>query len=218
MKTNRFEIIFGVILLSLFLWFFFWVSPATSKLTTGEISRFLETIQKQNAFPPEEKQETLSRLRNWAESDDGKPVYMLNLMRNYKNLYHYPGTPNFQGTTEQSNKIYEKNAVPLLIERGCYPMFLGRPQGKNIVGLEPALNDWSEILIVRYRDRRAFLSLIADPKYGPIMPYKLMASQLNLIPNSGELLIPDMRWIVGGVLLMLFLTVGWIRAARKNQQ
>jgi hypothetical protein len=96
-------------------------------------------------------------------------------------------------------------------------MFLGRPQGKNIVGFEPALNDWSEVLIVRYRDRRAFLSLLADPTYVPVMPYKLMATQLNLVPNSGVAEIPDMRWIVGGFLLLLFLAVGWFRVEHRKE-
>jgi hypothetical protein len=216
MKTHKFEIIFGAVLIVLFLCFWFWHSPLTSKITKEEINHYLGIIEK-SAFPPGEKAETLTRLRAWAESDDGNPVFMLNLMRNYPGLKHYPGAPNFHGTPEQSNKLYEKAAVPLLLKRGSYPMFLGRPQGKNIVGFEPALNDWSEVLIVRYRDRRAFLSLLADPTYVPVMPYKLIATQLNLIPNSGVAEIPDMRWIVGGFLLLLFLAMGWFRAERRTK-
>ncbi|MGO9019591.1 MAG: hypothetical protein ACLQVJ_14705 [Syntrophobacteraceae bacterium] len=217
MKRHKFEIIFGAVLVGLFLCFWFWHSPVTGKLTQEEINHYLAAIEK-NAFPPAEKTETLARLRAWAEMDDGKSVYMINLLRNYDQLHHYAGTPDFQGTPEQSNKIYEEKAVPFLIMRGSYPMFIGRPQGKNILGFEPALNDWSEVLLVRYRDRRAFLSLVADPQYAPIMPYKLMATQINLIPNTASALIPDMRLIIGGTFLLLFLAVGWIRAARLRRQ
>jgi hypothetical protein len=172
-------------------------------------------VIEKSAFPPAEKAEALGRLRAWAENDDGKPVCMLNLMRNFPQVQHYPGAPNFHGTPEQSNKIYEKVAIPLLFKRGSYPLFLGRPQGKNLFGYKPALNDWNEVIVVRYRDRRAFLSLLADPQYAPYMPYKLMATELNLLPNSGELIVPDLRLLVGGVLLIIFLGVGWFRAERK---
>ena len=215
MKKYKIEIILGAVFTGLFMCFWFWHSPVTGKLTQDEINHYMGVIEK-NAFPPSEKVEVLRRLRRWAENDDGEPVFMLNLMRDYDQLHRYPGTPDFQGTPEQSNKFYEKNAVPLLIERGSYPLFFGKPQGENIVGFEPGLSDWSEVLIVRYRDRRAFLSLVADPRYGPIMPYKLMATQLNLIPNTGKAVIPDMRLIVGAVLLVVFLAVGWVKAAHDK--
>jgi hypothetical protein len=48
------------------------------------------------------------------------------------------------------------------------------------------------------------------------MPYKFLATELNLVPNSGEVVIPDMRLIVGAVLLVVFLTVGWAKAARRK--
>jgi hypothetical protein len=71
-------------------------------------------------------------------------------------------------------------------------------------------------LLVRYPSRRAFLSLVADPAYGPIEPYKTMALKVVLTPVSGNRVTPDMRAVVGGALLCLFLAVGWIRAARGN--
>src|SRR5215213_6933045 len=47
-----------------------------------------------------------ARLRAWAEADDGKPVYMLNLMRYYDELRPFPGAPDFQGSPEESNTLY----------------------------------------------------------------------------------------------------------------
>ena len=32
-------------------------------------------------------------------------------------------------------------------------------------------------------------------------------------PVSGDMVIPDLRWLVGGSLAMIFLLVGWVRAA-----
>jgi hypothetical protein len=66
--------------------------------------------------------------------------------------------------------------------------------------------------MVRYPNRRAFLSLVADPAYAPFVPYKFMALEIVLVPVSGEVRVPDLRLVVGGGLLILFLTVGWVLA------
>jgi hypothetical protein len=218
MKHFKFEAMLGVIFLGLFLGLCFWQSPSLwrAKLTKEELSGFLSTIEKQVQQPDKEKQEFLARLRVWCEADDGKPVYMLNLMRYYEQLHRFPGSPDFTGSPEQCNAFYEKSVAPLLLKRGGYPLVGGPAQGKNLVGFELTADDWSRVLIVRYPSRRAFLSLLADPAYGPFVPYKLMAVKLTLVPISGELVIPDVKLAVGGGLLVLFLTIGWIRAARRK--
>lgn len=216
MKRYRFELYFGAIFAVIFLVFWLWHSPLTGKLTPEEIDRYLAAIEKHCLLPPTEKPEMLARLRAWGVKDDGQPVYMLNLMRNYPQLQRYPGAPDFRGTPAESNKLYEDKAIPLLLKNCGYPLLIGRPQGKNIAGFESALDDWSEVLVVRYRDRRAFLELLADPAYGPIAPYKLMAVQLSLVPLNGEAVIPDLRLVVGGILLLVFLAVGWVRASRRT--
>jgi hypothetical protein len=48
-------------------------------------------------------------------------------------------------------------------------------------------------------------------------PYKFMALEIDLVPISGDMLVPDLRLIVGGSLLVLFLAVNWLRAARHGK-
>jgi hypothetical protein len=79
---------------------------------------------------------------------------------------------------------------------------------------DPALEKWSRVLVVRYPSRRAFLELLADPDYAPIEPYKFMALEVVLVPVTAELLVPDLRVLVGGLLLTGYLAVGWVRSAR----
>lgn len=213
MKRHGFEITLGAVLLGVFLRFWSWLTPR-KKLTQEEIDRYLAAVEQQVPQPEGEMPDFLARLRAWAEADDGKPVYMLNLMRHYDQLRTFPGTPDFQGTPEQSNALYEKRTTRMLFKLGGYPMVGGPTQGKNLMTYEPELDDWSRVLMVRYPSRRAFLSLVADPEYGPIEPYKIMAMKVVLTPVSGEIVIPDMRAVLGGALLSLFLAVGWIRAAR----
>jgi hypothetical protein len=39
-----------------------------------------------------------------------------------------------------------------------------------------------------------------------------MALELDLVPASGDVVIPDLRWLVGGGFVNIFLLVGWIHA------
>jgi hypothetical protein len=98
----------GAVCLGISLAFWFWHSPVRRKLTQPEIDRYLGAIERQVFLPEGDKPKVLARLCAWAEADDGKPFYMLNLMRYYPELQRFPGTPNFQGTPEQANKLYEE--------------------------------------------------------------------------------------------------------------
>jgi hypothetical protein len=38
----------------------------------------------------------------------------------------------------------------------------------------------------------------------------------HLVPVSRDIVIPDLRWLIGGGFVVIFLLVGWIRAARRG--
>jgi hypothetical protein len=206
------EVMLGGMLLLLCLGFWFWHSPPRRKLTREEIDRYLAAAE-QLPLPAEGKAATLARLRGWAERDDGKPVYMLNLMRFYPQLRRFPGSPDFQGTPEQANAFYEQSVLWLLLRRAGYPLVGGRPQASALLEIPPALDGWSRVILVRYPNRRAFLSLLADPAYAPLVPYKVMALEIVLVPVAGAVRVPDLRLVAGSGLLILYLAVGWVLAA-----
>src|SRR5262249_40954015 len=164
-------------------------------------------------FPDAERPEVRKRLQAWMEGDDGKPFYMLNLMRYFPELRHLPNAPEFKGTPRESNARYEAAVRSMLLKIGGYPMYAGTPQGKNIIEHNPILDDWSRLLLFRYPSRRAFMKLVSHPSYPEIEPYKLMALQLVLIPTTPQMVVPSVPMVVGGVLLVVFLAVGWARAA-----
>jgi hypothetical protein len=67
--------------------------------------------------------------------------------------------------------------------------------------------------VVRYPNRRTFLKLISHPAYAPLAPYKLIAVDLDLVPVSAGIVIPDLRWLVASGFAIVLLLVLWIRAA-----
>jgi hypothetical protein len=58
--------------------FWVWHSPWVGKLTKTEIDCYL-TIIEQRLLAAEEVKALTSRIRSWAEADDGRPIYMFNL-------------------------------------------------------------------------------------------------------------------------------------------
>jgi hypothetical protein len=185
-----------------------WQSPGLvhAPLSSGEVARYIAAIDAQLPVDAASKPAMLDRLRAWAEADDGRPVTMLNLMRYREHT----------GESEQSNAYYEREVLPLLAQRGGYPAFAGESAGRNLVGEDPALDDWSRVLLVRYPNRRAFLDLLSDPDYAPLLPYKLQALDLWLVPLRSELAIPDLRLAGVAFALIVLLAVGWIRASQRS--
>lgn len=209
MTTNG--LILGVVLLVLYLIFWVWHSQGGGKLTPKEIDHYLTTIEKL-PLPAEEIHAILSRLRPWAEADDGKQVFMFNLIRFFPEVRTFPGAPEFKGTPQEANERYVKAISGLWLSHAAYPTFDGSPQTKNLINIQPE-RDWGQMTICRYPSRRVFLKLLSDPAYGPNEPYKFIAMQLDLVPVSGDTVIPDLRLLVGGVFLILFLAVNWYLAA-----
>lgn len=218
MKRYRFEVVFGFVLLAIFIGFATWQNPGNvrGKLTGAEIDRYMAAAQSLH-MPPDQKPLFLNRLRAWMEADDGEPFYNLNVMRFYTQLHRGPDEPNFVGTPEASNAHYEALTAPLLLKIGAYPTFAGDVHEANLFGYGPELDNWNRIVVVRYPSRRALLDLLSDPTYQAGEPYKAMAlDQLLLVPVAGQIVLPDATWLVGAACLILFLTVGWARAALRR--
>jgi hypothetical protein len=215
MKQYRFPILFGTIVANVFTAFYIWHSPRRRKLTREEIDHYVAIIENLPA-QAEEIQAFASRIRRWAEADDGKPVFMLNLIRFYPQLRKYAGAPEFKGTPEEANAYYEKSIALSWLTHAAYPIFTGASQAKNLINIHPE-REWDRVVVCRYPSRRTFLKLLSDPSYAPMEPYKFIALEIDLVPVSSHRLVPDLRLIVGGSLLALFLAVNWLRAARHCQ-
>jgi len=219
MKRNKFgfEIGLGIVCVALYALFSFWYGGSGGgKLTQEEVGAYLSKLEKHANLPEEVKRDVLERLRIWGDADDGGPVYMLNLMRTRKEPYLFPGAPvDFHGTAEEANRIYEDHAMPLLLKRGGIPAVWGKAQGKNVIGGGPGFDDWSRLGFIRYPTRRTFFELLTDPEYMKIGHFKFMGMEIVLVPATAELAFPDLRLVVGGTLLIIFLGCGWLRSAMR---
>ena len=200
----------GVAFVVLYLVFWAWHSPWTGKLTSREIDHYLSIIEK-FPLPAEGLKANTARIRSWAEADDGKPVYMFNLIHFFPQLRALPGAPEFKGTPQDANAYYEKGIRSLWLSRAAYLIFSGVPQANNLITMRPE-RTWGKLAVARYRNRRAFLKLLTDPRYAPVVAYKFMALEIDLVPVSGDMVIPDLRWVVGIAFVIIFLMIGYVSA------
>jgi hypothetical protein len=226
LKTHRFGLFLGAVLAALFVVFWIWQTPGNlQKLSSTDVDVYLHKLEGKLPGNAMEQAAFLARMRAFGLADDGRPVYMLNAMRYYPELKHGPGMEEVRGTPAEANATYEKAVMPILFRLGAYPLFGGetmeiRADGKahsNLDGFDPAIDDWSRILVVRYPSRRAFFELLTDPQWLKFAPYKIAALEIALVPASGQVVIPDLRWAVGGACLIVFLGAGWLRAARGKR-
>jgi hypothetical protein len=181
-------------------------------MTPAEINHYMAEIDRHWVTSEAEKAAFITRARAWAAADDGKPVLLLNLMRYHDKLQPLPPSTEFRGTPTEANAKYEKIVGPLAIKRGEYPRMVGRVQGANLVGYEPELDHWDHVVVMRAPSRRAFIQFMADPAYGPVAPLKEAAAKILLIPIAAETEVPELRFVTGAILVILFLVVSWIRA------
>ncbi len=216
MRSRRFEWFLAAAFALLWSSVWLWQNPGVlmGPVSAAERDAYLERIQALPA-PPEERAAISRQLRSWLEADDGRPFYMLNLMRYHNQLRLLAGWPEFDGTPEQSNKHYEDAVMPLLFAQGGYPRYASTAQGGNLMGPSGPDEGWDRILLVRYPSRRAFMDLITDPHYQPMLPYKLMALSVTLAPTSAELQVPEVPMALGTALLVLWLVFAWRRSARR---
>ena len=223
---DRFLAILGIVLVVAYAALWHWLAPGISaKLTPADVDGYLARMAGHLPSTPAEEAAFLGRLREWGYADDGRPIYMLNVMSYYDRLKPLPLGEQVTGTPREANHVYESKIAHLLFGLGGYPLFSGSSSRTSrtdrssgaLVDAAEQVSDTDDVLVVRYPSRRAFLELISDPEYLPWSPYKMASVQLALLPLSANFLVPDPRLVVGALFVVVFLGCGWWRAARRSR-
>lgn len=219
-RRFRFELVLALVLALFVAWAWHKQEP-NAPLSKAETDRYLAVVAAKFPIPDGmDKAATLARLRGFAENDDGRDVYMLNLLRFNDRMASGPAPAgSFEGTPEEANVIYEDNAKPILMKSGAFPIFSGRVEEANAIGgLDAAEDKWTRILVVHYPSRRHFFELLTDPEYLKKADYKSYAMHIALVPVKRELVVPDFRFLALAGAIMLFLLIALIRTLRSARR
>jgi len=201
--------------LGLFVWWAWRKQEPRRPLTPDEIDRYCALIEHHFPLPDAmDRAAMITRLRRFGENDDGRDVYMLNLLRYHSQMAQgSDAAGQFTGTPAQANVIYEKNAKSLLLKSGAFPIFAGKVKQANVVGgSDPAEDDWTRVLVVHYPSRRHFFALLTNPQYLTKADFKTYAMHMALVPVTREMVIPDLRFLALAGAVTLFLLCAWIHA------
>ena len=142
--------IFFVLYLAFLAWYGGW---GMSPLTEAEAESYIA-----NLGPGTENAPFVNRLRAMAANDTGGEIFMLNL-----NRYAYADGETRDGPPA-TYQNYGAGVVPMILANAGHPMYSGRFPSLTAIGQ----SDWDEAILVRYRSRRDFISMITSDAYQDI--------------------------------------------------
>lgn len=139
-------------------------------LRTAEIEAFLSTLGARMDATGNDRE----RLRAFLEADDGREFVMVNLVRTRAGAVTDPAS----GETREGSEWLRRYSDPFvrgLLRRGGHPLFVGRKVGGYIDAWDtPADPGWSLVGTMRYRSRRDFVRMAADPAFRAVHPNKTL--------------------------------------------
>lgn len=158
----------------------------------------------------------LGDLRSFAERDDGKAIYMVNLMKWREGEMTFPPGADLAGqidSVEEADSAYNQRLFWDLLANYSHTAYLSSAETNALnygttAGSEA--DQWSEIGIFRYNSRRDFFNMITSESYLSAL-YLKMASMgaIAIAPSQPHGLLfnpmPNMP-----VLLFFLLTIGYL--------
>ena len=225
MTLNAMNLKVGALLIALWgavAWFFY--APATP-LGEQEIDAYMGKVQTllQTSFvmpegsgvDPRGLEGALADLRAFAERDDGKPVYMVNLMKWREGELSFPAGADLAGSIESAEEadiIYNQRLFWTLLANNSHTAYLASAEPNALSYGTAAGGDadgWSEIGIFRYNSRRDFFNMVTSDAYMNALYLKMVSmGAIAIAPTQPHgLLFNPMPNVP--VLIFFLLTIGY---------
>lgn len=186
----------------------YWYEWSARALTPSEVDAYMTTIEAQTQVPG--ARHDLAALRSFLDSDDGKPVYTVNLYR-FHAVADYPEGAGFSGTGTDAYARFSKIMLGLMVPRASHPVF-----GSSWA--HPESSRWDRIVIVRYRSRRDLADLFATDAFPEASLHKWasISGHDRMLVQGRQ--IPDAKPVVALIALLLgALTFGIGRLAQGRR-
>lgn len=181
MSNNRSKRYLGVagVLVALWAgvaWYFYAPATPLSQLEIDDYMAKVQTLLEESFVMPEGVgldsrglDGALADLRKFAERDDGKAIYMVNLMKWRKGELSFPPGADLAGkvkTASEADILYNERLFWTLLANNSYTAWLSsaEPNAFNY-GTSTDANGWGEIGIFRYNSRRDFFNMITSDAY-----------------------------------------------------
>ncbi len=186
--------------IALYLLFLAWYDGwGMSPLTAAEVEQYLA-----NVSPDSEGVEFLDRMRKLAADDDGEEIFMLNL-----NRYEYAEDEPKDGVPA-AYEAYGGAVIGAILKNGGHPIYSGEFPGDLLTG-DSADTYWDEIILVRYRSRRDFISMVTSDAYQEIAKDRAAGiAYAEVTPTTATINLVTPRLLVLILLLVLGVLVDYL--------
>lgn len=137
-------------------------------------------VKVQNALEPNDEQ-----MAGFAAPDDGKAIYMVNLLK-YRAKAQYPDGRDSELSGAEAYARYGAGVVDCLAMVGGSVVFSG---GVRRLMLGEVEDLWDDVAIAMYPSRKAMLEMMMSPEYQAIVEHRSagLEGQLNIETVAGAL-------------------------------
>jgi len=179
--------------------FVFWYTDFSGPLSDAEVDQFVATMTENGSDPS-----TVAYLETFLRNDSGRQFLMLNALDMNDNPPDVEGAEPGESAQQLMDR-YMEHMYPELLKRASHPVIFGQAAYTVLdnVGIENA-EQWTDGAIFRYRSRRSFMDLVANPNIKGRHAFKLAALDKTIAyPIETSIYLGDMRLILGLILLSI---------------
>ena len=148
--------------------------------------------------------------RRFLKDDDGEEFFMLNL-----NRYEYVENEDQQGQSV-AYQNYSQAFTRIMLKHAAHPIYTGEIPDYLLDGDAKDGNWHDEIILMRYRSRRDFVSIITSDEYLKIVQHRSDGIEYaEVTPTQADFNLTAPRFVVLALLLVIALFIDrQIRSAR----
>ena len=162
-----------------------------SALTQPEVDAYLVNLREDSDFGEVEEQ-----IRQLGITDDGAEMFMINL-----NIYK--GEVGEDPAANEDYQAYGRGVLPLLLSRASHPIYSS--QGIQTLMSPRYEEHWQEVILVRYRSRRDFISMITSDAYQEVLPHRTAGIKYDeFFPTRAVFNVASPRFIILFVLTAIY--------------
>ena len=152
-----------------------YMAAYTTNLTEERTGRKLDT-------------ETVNRIRKFLEGDDGKPFYMINLVREWDSPRYPDWWSGERGTTvTECKQFYSKACYPIMAQSGSFSFMGVCRTYPAVITDDEKMEDWDQFYLISYPSRGAFMNLLVSDDYADAIVHKYAGDKdTQLIPVTSN--------------------------------
>ena len=180
-------------------------------MSDAEVDQLVVTMTETGSDPS-----TVAYIETFLRNDSGRQFLMLNALDLNDNPPDVEGAEPGESAQQLMDR-YMEHMYPELFKRASHPVIFGQAAYTVLdnVGIENAAQ-WTDGAIFRYRSRRTFMDLIANPNLKGRHAFKLAALDKTIAyPIESSIYLGDMRLILGLILLSVTALLDSLLLARR---